>query len=299
MSNLLLLFVSFFVFSSLLFLFGIRVVRPTNRGLIETFGKFSRFAEPGFHWVFPVIQSLVYVNVTENMVRASSQDIITKDNLNAKVDAQIYYKVRADEEGCKASEYNVSDYQRQMVALARTTLRNVIGKMSLTDANQDRGQINKKLFEEIQKEIQVWGIDLVRVEIEEIEPPADVQEAMNRVVKAENEKLAAVDFAKAEETKADGERMAMIKTAEGRRQSAILDAQGRKEASVLVARGEAEAIQLVSEAADKYFRGNAVELKRLETAMNSMQHNTKYVLSSDIASLISSVMGGGVNESIA
>ena len=117
------------------FMSGIRIVRPTHRGLIETLGKYTHFAEPGFHWIVPAIQKLYLVNVTEQMFNAEPQVIITNDNLNATVDAQIYFRVKPDEESVKNSIYNVNNYQYQIVNLARTTLRNIIGTLTLKSAN--------------------------------------------------------------------------------------------------------------------------------------------------------------------
>jgi len=100
---------------------SIRTVRPTSRGLVERFGKYSRFANPGIIFLIPFIEHLVRVNITENMIDAGLQEIITSDSLNAQVDAQVYFKVRSDEESVKASQYNVFNYMVQIVALARTT----------------------------------------------------------------------------------------------------------------------------------------------------------------------------------
>jgi len=133
----------------------------------------------------------------------------------------------------------------QIVALARTTLRNIIGTMTLKDANSERGKINSALYNNLASETKNWGLEIVRTELKEINPPTDVQETMNKVVKASNEKIAAIDFATARETQADGERRAAIKVAEGQRQAAILQAEGQMQAKVLVADGEAQAIKLV------------------------------------------------------
>ena len=115
----------------LIFFWGIRIVRPTQRGLIERLGKYHSFAKPGFHWIIPVIDRLFMVNITEQMVNADPQEIITNDNLNASVDAQVYFKVKPDEESVKGSIYNVNNYKYQIVNLARTTLRNIIGTLTL------------------------------------------------------------------------------------------------------------------------------------------------------------------------
>lgn len=266
----------------LLFLGGIRIVRPTNRGLVERLGKYRRFASPGFNWIIPVIDRLYRVNITEQMFDAEPQEIITNDNLNARVDAQVYFRVKEDEENVKNSQYNVNNYEEQIVSLARTTLRNIIGTLSLKSANSERGRINNELHGTLRSETASWGIDIVRTELKEIQPPPDVQETMNKVVKAENEKVAAVDFATAKETDADGDKRAEIKRAEGIRQARILEAEG-----------EAEAIQLVNEAADRFFVGNAQILRKLQAAETAMVDNAKIVIpaGTELINVISDLAG--------
>jgi len=250
-----------------LILMGIRIVRPTHRGLVERLGKYNRFSVPGFHVIIPGLERMFQVDIREVLVEAQPQTIITNDNLNARVDAQVYLKVKPDEENVKASQYNVTNYENQIVNLARTTLRNIIGTMSLKSANSERGRINDELRKTLLVETGSWGIEILRTELKEIDPPADVQETMNKVVKAENEKIAAIDYATATETQADGARRAEIKKAEG-----------VKQANILAAQGEAQAIQLVNEAADKYFVGNAQLLRRLEMVETSLRNNAKVVV---------------------
>jgi regulator of protease activity HflC (stomatin/prohibitin superfamily) len=263
-------------------LLGVRIVRPTSRGLVERFGKYRRLAEPGFHWIVPIVERMFVVNITEVMVNAERQEIITSDKLNARVDAQVYFKVKSDEDSVKSSQYNVFDYKLQIVNLARTTLRNIIGTLTLKSANSERGKINTALQQTLRDETQHWGIEIVRAELKEIDPPQDVQETMNKVVKAENEKVAAVDFATATETMADGARRAQIKHAEGLRQAKILEAEG-----------EALAIQLVNEAADRYFVGNAQLLRRLLTVERSLENNSKVVVptGSELVNIIGDIAG--------
>ena len=265
-----------------IFLIGIRIVRPTHRGLIERLGKYNRFANPGFHWIIPVIEKMYQVNVTEQMVNAEPQEIITNDNLNARVDAQVYFKVKEDEANVKNSQYQVNNYQWQIVNLARTTLRNIIGTLTLKSANSERGKINAELYKTLHQETMNWGIEIVRTELKEIETPKDVQETMNKVVKAENEKIAAIDYATARETVADGEKRAKIKEAEGVKQSTILHAEG-----------EAEAIKLVNEAADKFFTGNAQLLRKLEALEKSLSENAKIVIptGSELVNVIGEMAG--------
>jgi regulator of protease activity HflC (stomatin/prohibitin superfamily) len=260
-----------FVIAFIVFFFmGTRIIRPTHRGLIERLGKYRKFADPGFHWIIPGVDRMYQINTTEQMINAESQEIITYDNLNARVDAQVYFKIKSDEVSVKNSQYNVNNITYQIVNLARTTLRNIIGTMTLKSANSERGKINKSLYTTLLEETTDWGIEIVRTELKEIDPPKDVQETMNKIVKAENEKMAAIDFATAVETRADGEKRAEIKKAEG-----------IKTANILRAEGEAQAIQLVNEAAEKFFVGNAQVLRRIQAVETSLSNNAKIVLPTD------------------
>jgi regulator of protease activity HflC (stomatin/prohibitin superfamily) len=261
---------------------GIRIVRPTHKGLIERLGKYRKLAQPGFHWIIPVVDRLFLVNITEQMVDAEPQEIITNDNLNASVDAQVYFRVKSDENSVKGSTYDVNNYQYQIVNLARTTLRNIIGTLTLKSANSERGKINMELHETLHKETKDWGIEIIRTELKQIDPPSDVQETMNKVVKAENEKIAAIDSATAAETVADGIKRAKIKEAEG-----------YKRAKILHAEGEAEAIKLVNEAADQYFIGNAQLLRKLEAMETALENNAKIIVpgGSDLVNVMSEMAG--------
>jgi regulator of protease activity HflC (stomatin/prohibitin superfamily) len=270
------------IFIILLFLSGIRIIRPTHRGLVERLGKYHRFALPGFNFVIPVIEKMYKVNITEKMINAEPQEIITNDNLNARVDAQVYFKIKQEEANVKNSQYNVASIEYQIVNLARTTLRNIIGTMTLKSANSERGKINKELHSTLLEETSNWGIEIIRTELKEIDPPKDVQETMNKIVKAENEKIAAIDFATATETRADGDKRAEIRKAEGVKQAAILKAEG-----------EAQAIALVNEAAEKYFVGNAQILRKIQALETSLKDNAKIVVptGSDLVNVLGEMAG--------
>ncbi len=238
---------------------GVRIVRPTHNLVIETLGRFSKTAGQGFSWIIPIIQTGRYVNLTEQMVDVEPQMVITRDKLNAEVDAVVYYKIG----DVKKSLYNVHDHQRQLTSLTRTTLRAVIGKMTLTDANEKRNEVNSEVESVLTKETSSYGVQILRVEIQRIEPPRDVQDSMNKVVKAEQDKIAAMDLATAKETEADGDRRAAIKRAEGGRQAAILEAEGKAQAFTLV---------------NKTFTGNSQILKKLEVTQKSLENNSKIIL---------------------
>ncbi|MCH8340933.1 MAG: SPFH/Band 7/PHB domain protein [Chloroflexi bacterium] len=266
------------LFLAFIFASGIKIVRPVEVGIIEFLGKFSRSAGAGFNWIVPGLQTMRKVNITERRVDIDPQSIITKDKLNAEVDGVVYYRVI----DAKKAIYEVNNFELSVPSLAKTTLRAVIGKMTLTEANENRDTINDEVEKILDREISKWGINVVRVELQRIEPPPDVQDAMNQVVKAENEKIAALDLATAIETKADGERRAEIKKAEGIAAAIRLKADA-----------DGDAIKTVNEAAERYFVGNAQLLKRLETVSEALRNNTKIIVpaDSDLVNVIGELAG--------
>lgn len=260
---------------------GIKIIRPTHRAAVETLGKYTGYKKSGITFVIPIIQKLYSVNITEQLVDVEKQEVITNDNLNCNVDAQVYYKVHEEEDGLKKALYAVNNYSLQIVQLARTTLRNVIGTKDFVTVNSKRKELNSEIFNSIQSETEKWGIDIVKVELKEVVPPQDVQETMNKIIKASNEKTSAIDFATAVETQADGEKRASIKRAEGIRQSEILQAEGQATAIKTVAEAKAKEIELVNTAAKEYFVDNAVVLKNLEVTQASLQNNTKFIVTKE------------------
>lgn len=278
--------------SIIIFIFvlsGFRVLRPIEKGLIERFGKYTRTVESGLHWIIPFVDRLIRVNVTEQMVDIQPQTVITSDKLNAVVDAVVYYKIL----DIKKAAYNVDDHEEQLTSLARTTLRAVIGKMTLTEANENRDDINAKVETVLDRETDSYGVEVLRVEIQAIDPPEDVQISMNQVVKAEQEKIAARDLANAIETKADGDRRAEIQKAEGVKRGLVLKAEGEAEAILTVADARAREIALINDAINKHFKGEAKFYKQLETTERSMENNAKYVIDSksNLVNVISDAAG--------
>jgi regulator of protease activity HflC (stomatin/prohibitin superfamily) len=247
----------FFIFS------GFRIVGQKRRGVVETFGKYTKSLDAGLCWVFPLVQTVRTLNVTETMSQIEPQEIITKDNLNALVDLVVFYRIRSDAESVKNAFYEVDDVVLQIEVLSRTTARNVIGGMTFADVNSKRAVLNDELRSLLAAQTDKWGVDVVRVELKEITPPKVVQETMNQVIIAENAKRSAVDFATAKETEADGLRRAAIKAAEGTKQAAILEAEGKSAAFDLI---------------NKSFVGNAQLLRTLEVTENSLKNNAKIVI---------------------
>jgi regulator of protease activity HflC (stomatin/prohibitin superfamily) len=206
------------------------------------------------------------VNVTEKMMDIQEFEAITKERLNTTIDLVVFYKVREGEADVKKSLYKVDNFESQIVRMAQTTARNVIGEMNFEAVNSRRDILNNKLKDTLQLKASAWGVDIVTVETKQITPPEKVQNSMNEVLMAENEKQAAVNRATARETEADGVKRAKIKEAEGDKQSQILKAEGAAKAFDLVI---------------KSFTGGAKELKQLEVVQNSLQNNAKIILGED------------------
>jgi len=247
----------------LIFLSGIRIVNPDKRAAITRLGKYMRPANEGFNWIIPLIDGTDYQDITEQMMDVESFEAITKERLNTKIDLVVFYKVREDADSIRKSLYKVSNFEKQVVRIAQTTARNIIGTMPFEKVNSERNIINNKLRETLAKQSSAWGVDIVRIETKEITPPTRVQDSMNEVLMAENKKTAATNLATAIETEADGRRRAVIKEAEGDKQSRILRAQGQAQANVLI---------------NKSFKGNAIKFKQLEVTQASLQDNTKIVM---------------------
>jgi len=205
---------------------GLKIVSQYEKGLVERFGKFDRMVEPGLRWIVPFIERIKRVDMREQVVDVPPQEVITKDNVVVTVDAVVYYQA-TDPVKLK---YNVANFILAATKLAQTNLRNIVGDLQLDDALTSRDTINEQLRAILDEATDVWGTRVVRVEIQRIDPPPDVTEAMHRQMKAERI------------------RRAVVTEAEGDKRSAILRAEGIKESRILEAEGQAQAIKEVAEA---------------------------------------------------
>ena len=221
----------------LLVLSGIKIIRPYERGLVERLGKYHATVEPGLRLIVPFLDRIVKVDMRESVVDVPPQEVITKDNVVVSVDAVVYYEATDPQR----LVYNVVNFYLAMVKLAQTNLRNVVGDMQLDEALTSRDTINTQLRSILDDATDKWGSRVVRVEIQRIDPPADVMHAMHEQMKAERTRRAQV-------TQASGDREAAIARAEGQKQAAILEAEGRKTANVLDAEGEADATRARADA---------------------------------------------------
>ena len=259
-------------------LLSLRIVRPTEKGLVERFGKYHRFVEGGITFLVPFADKIIRVNVTERMTPVQRQDVITKDKVFMGVDAVVFYRIKSDEISVKASQYAVASFTTQIDTLARTVLRDIIGGMDMAIANTSRPVINASLKTALDEQTERWGIEIVRAEIKDLEPPRELIISMESVLKADNERQAAEKTAIAEATLASGEKNAAIQRAEGNKQAAILQAEGQKTATIAIAEGDAQATRLRNEALTTYFKDSAIVFKQLDTISASLQNNTKIIV---------------------
>jgi len=224
---------------------GIKLVRPYQRGVVERLGKFKETVDPGLRIIIPGIDRITTVDMREQVIDVPPQEVITSDNVVVSVDAVVYYEAT----DAQRLVYNVGNFILAVTKLAQTNLRNVIGDMQLDEALTSRDKINTALRDILDEATDKWGVRVVRVEIQRVDPPPDVMSSMHEVMKAERTRRAIV-------TEAQGAREAAITRAEGEKQAAVLSAEGEALATrqvadaeayrqTTVAQGEADAIRNV------------------------------------------------------
>ena len=248
--------IAFFLFVYVLS--GVRIVRPYQRGVIEQLGKYKETVDPGLQIIIPFIQAVRLVDMREQVVDVPPQEVITSDNVIVSVDAVIYYEPTDPQRLI----YNVANFILAVTKLAQTNLRNLIGDMQLDAALTSRDSINTNLRMILDDATDKWGVKVVRVEIQRIDPPPDVMSAMHEQMKAERTRRAVV-------TEAEGRRTAAVTTAEGEKTAAILQAEGVKQRQILEAEGEADAIRAVADA--ERFRQLTVALGEAEAIRSVYQ----------------------------
>jgi len=258
----------------ILFLFVLvraaRIVNQYEKGVIMRLGKFHGLASSGLTIIVPFTDSLLRVDMREQVISVPPQKLITKDNVTVEVDAVVYYKVVDPVK----SQFEVQDFGYACTTLAQTNLRNLIGDRTLDETLVARDAINTNLRHVLDEATNNWGVKVTRVEVQKIDPPRDITEAMSRQMKAERDKRAAV-------LESEGIKQSQILQAEGVKQSEILRAEGDAQARVTRANAEAEAIRLVSTAAETFFKERAEIMRRLEVLNNTLAQNTKYIVPSN------------------
>ena len=216
---------------------AVKIVRPYQRGLVERLGKYKTTKDPGLTLIVPFIETMQLIDMREQVVDVPPQEVITADNVVVSVDAVVYYEATDPQR----LVYNVADFFTAITKLAQTNLRNLIGDLELDKALTSRDTINTQLREVLDDATDKWGVRVVRVEIQRIDPPPEVVSAMHAQMRAERDRRATV-------TESQGYREAAIARADGEKQSSILAAEGRRQAAILDAEGDAQAIELRADA---------------------------------------------------
>ncbi len=244
-----------------------RIVSQYEKGLVMRLGRYRNTVDSGLTFLVPVIEDMIKVDMRERVINVEPQKVITKDNVSVTVDAVIYYRIS---DPVKAT-FEVQNFAYAATTLAQTNLRNLIGDKSLDETLTARDTINSNLRMVLDEATNAWGVRITRVEVQKIDPPADITEAMSRQMKAERDKRAAI-------LEAEGFKQAQILQAEGVRQSEILRAEGDAQAKVLRAQAEAQAIELVANSAEKHFQQRAEVSKRLDVLRDVLATQTKFVV---------------------
>jgi len=216
----------------------VRIVPQARAGVVERFGRYSRTLNPGLAVVFPFVDRIRdMIDLREQVVSFAPQPVITEDNLVVSIDSVIYFQVTEP----KAATYEIANYIQAIEQLTVTTLRNVIGGMALEETLTSRDQINTQLRGVLDEATGKWGIRVNRVELKAIDPPGSIKESMEKQMRADRDKRAAI-------LTAEGYKQSQILTAEGEKQSAILKAEGARQSMILNAEGQAQAIDTVFKA---------------------------------------------------
>ncbi len=244
-----------------------RVVSQYEKGLVMRLGRYRSTVSSGLTFLVPVIEDMVKVDMRERVISVEPQKVITKDNVSVTVDAVIYYRII---DPVKAT-FEVQNFGYAATTLAQTNLRNLIGDKSLDETLTARDTINANLRNVLDEATNTWGVKVTRVEVQKIDPPADITEAMSRQMKAERDKRANI-------LEAEGVKQAAILQAEGVKQSEILKAEGDAQARITRSTAEAKAIEMVSNAAEAFFKERAEISKRLDVLNNVLAQQTKFIV---------------------
>jgi regulator of protease activity HflC (stomatin/prohibitin superfamily) len=266
--NFLFIFLLIFAFIMLVALArSARIVSQYEKGLVLRLGRYRTTVGSGLTFLVPVLESMIKVDMRERVINVEPQKVITKDNVSVVVDAVIYYRIS---DPVKAT-FEVQNFGYAATTLAQTNLRNLIGDKSLDETLTARDTINSNLRTVLDEATNTWGVKVTRVEVQKIDPPADITEAMSRQMKAERDKRANI-------LEAEGVKQSQILQAEGVKQSEILRAEGDAQARITRANAEAKAIEVVSNAAEHYFKERAEVSKRLDVLNHILAAQTKYII---------------------
>ena len=263
---------------------AVKKVNQYEKGLVERFNAYEKTVDPGLRIITPFVERIHRVNMREQVIDVPPQEIITEDNVVVTIDAVIYYQVIDP----KRALYEIEDFELAIVKLAQTTLRNIVGEMSLDVALTSREKINVDLRSVLDQATDKWGTKVNRIELQRIDPPQDIQTAMHKQKTAEQERRQLRLLATGRKEAAEQERQGSILKAQGEKTSAVLKAEGEARAVELVAEAQAKAIKLVSDSANLYFKENAQLNKKLDVIRDTFSQQTKIIVpsSADILNVI-------------
>jgi len=246
-----------------------RIVSQYEKGLVMRLGKYKATVGSGLTFLVPMIEDLLKIDMRERVIKVEPQEVITKDNVLVTVDAVIYYRIIDPVK----STFEVQNFAYAATILAQTNLRNLIGDKSLDETLTARDTINANLRNVLDEATNTWGVKVTRVEVQKIDPPADITEAMSRQMKAERTKRAQI-------LEAEGFKQSQILQAEGMKESSILKADGEAQARILQANAEAKAIEVTAQAAESFFKERAEMRQRLDVLRAVLAQQTKFVVQS-------------------
>ena len=263
---------------------SVKKVNQYEKGIVERFNAYEKMVDPGLRMITPFVERILRVNMREQVIDVPPQEIITEDNVVVTIDAVIYYQVV----DAKLALYEIEDFELAIVKLAQTTLRNIVGEMSLDVCLTSREKINVELRSVLDQATDKWGTKVNRIELQRIDPPSDIQTAMHKQKTAEQERRQLRLLATGRKEAAEQEKQAAILKAQGAKASAILQAEGEAKAVEVVAEAQAKAIKAVSESANEFFKENAQLNKKLDVIRDTFSQQTKIVVpaSADILNVI-------------
>lgn len=280
------------VFALIIAFKAIKIIPQGYAWLISNLWSFAKTVWAGPTFLLPFFQSIIIVDIKEQVITVPEQQVITKDNVWVTVDGVVYVQIQ---DPYKA-QFEVQNVFMAVVNLAQTTLRSVLGTMTLDETFSNREAINAQLLTTLDRETVKWGIKVMRVEIKKLEPPRSVQDQMNMIKNAQSDKTARITEAEGYKialiTKSEADKAQKILEAEWQKQSKILEAEWIAQAKIAIAEAEAKRLELESVAAQKFFSWSAVTKEQLKVIENSLSGwNTKFILDNDILASIGKSFG--------
>ena len=255
---------------------GFYRIQQYQKGLLQHFGRYVKILPAGLHWATPWVKTIRIVDMRERVIDVPPQSIISQDNVVLEIDAVVYYEITDPEKAI----YDIQSFEKAIIKLAQTTLRNIVGEMDLDKCLTSRDTINTELGKVLDQASGKWGTKVNRIEVQKLDPPDDIQKAMHQQKTSEQLRRSKRIEAEGDKEAAEHKRDAAIHLAEGDKKSRVLRAEGEAQAITTIAEAQAGAIQKVSTSANKFFKKNAQLYKKLTTVADTFGDKTKVVVPS-------------------